>query len=121
MNENALNHVSWTIIEQYFKDIGYVVLDLNDISFFDQMQIFGNAKKIVGPSGAGFTNLIFAKEGTVVVEINPDIESHLTEIFKQMAESYNLNFNRINLPKVLDGYEIVKILKEQFPDMLRSL
>ena len=109
------------IIEQYFKDIGYVVLDLNDISFFDQMQIFGNAKKIVGPSGAGFTNLIFAKEGTVVVEINPDIESHLTEIFKQMAESYNLNFNRINLPKVLDGYEIVKILKEQFPDMLRSL
>jgi hypothetical protein len=38
-----------------------------------------------------------------------------------MAESYSLNFSRINLPKVLDGYEIVKILKEQFPDMLRSL
>jgi hypothetical protein len=109
------------VLEQYFKDIGYVVLDLNDISFFDQMQIFGNAKKIIGPSGAGFTNLIFAKEGTVVVEINPDTESHLTEIFKQMAESYNLKFDRINLPKITDGYEIVKILKEQFTDMLRSL
>jgi hypothetical protein len=109
------------VIEQYFKDIGYTVLDLNDISFFDQMQIFGNAKKIIGPSGAGFTNLIFAKEGTVVVEVNPDTESHLTEIFKQMAESYNLRFHRINLPKIIDGSKIVKILKDQFLHILNPM
>ena len=109
------------IIEKYFSDKGYKVIDLNLVSFHDQIQIFGNAKKIVAPSGAALTNLIFAKEGTEVIEINPDIKSHLTEIFKQMADCYNLKFSRINLPKVLDGKEIIKIFDEQFTDMLRSL
>lgn len=108
------------VVEKYFESIGYTVLDLNNISFHDQIQIFGNAKKIVAPSGAALTNLIFCKPGTDVIEINPDIESHLTEIFKQMCWCYKLNFNRINLPKLIDGNDIVKMLKEQFTDMLRS-
>jgi capsular polysaccharide biosynthesis protein len=39
------------------------------MSFEEQVRLFRNAEVVVGPHGAGFTNLIFSKPGTRVVEI----------------------------------------------------
>lgn len=45
------------------------------MSHRDQVAIFGEAALIVGPSGAAFTNLVFATPGAKVVEIcAPDIQ-----------------------------------------------
>jgi hypothetical protein len=38
-------------------------------SIIEQMSVFASARAVVGPHGAGFSNLMFAPEGTTVVEI----------------------------------------------------
>jgi capsular polysaccharide biosynthesis protein len=49
--------------------MGFQVCRLESMVFEDQVRLFRNAEVVVGPHGAGFTNLIFSKPGTRVVEI----------------------------------------------------
>ncbi len=48
---------------------GFEVVTLSELSIADQVSTFADAEFIVGPHGAGFANLAFAREGTKFVEI----------------------------------------------------
>ena len=50
-------------------EMGFQVCRLESMTFEEQVRLFRNAEVVVGPHGAGFTNLIFSKPGTRVVEI----------------------------------------------------
>lgn len=50
-------------------EMGFQVCRLEQMPFEEQVRLFRNAELVVGPHGAGFTNLIFSKPGTRVVEI----------------------------------------------------
>jgi hypothetical protein len=50
-------------------EMGFQVCRLENMTFEEQVRLFRNAEVVVGPHGAGFTNLIFSKPGTRVVEI----------------------------------------------------
>jgi len=50
-------------------EMGFQICRLEKMSFEEQVRLFRNAEIVVGPHGAGFTNLIFSKPGTRVVEI----------------------------------------------------
>jgi capsular polysaccharide biosynthesis protein len=50
-------------------EMGFQVFRLEEMPFDEQVRVFRNAEIVVGPHGAGFTNLIFSKPGTHVVEI----------------------------------------------------
>lgn len=49
--------------------LGFKTVYLSEMSFSDQVNLFVNARMIVGVHGAGFANLVFASRGTVVYEI----------------------------------------------------
>ena len=49
-------------VESLLKERGFIVLDPGTLSFDEQVKIFSNASMIVGPTGAGFANLLFAPE-----------------------------------------------------------
>ena len=54
---------------------GFEVVRPEEMSHRDQVEMFGEAALIVGPSGAAFTNLVFATPGAKVIEIcAPDIQ-----------------------------------------------
>ncbi|MBS0656271.1 MAG: glycosyltransferase family 61 protein [Verrucomicrobia bacterium] len=53
---------------------GFAVLHLEDLSIYDQAALFHNADTVVGPHGAGFTNLIFCKPGTHIIEIDHGVQ-----------------------------------------------
>lgn len=50
-------------------EMGFQICRLESMTFEEQVRLFRNAEVVVGPHGAGFTNLIFSKPGTRVVEI----------------------------------------------------
>ena len=52
---------------------GFSIIALSELSFSDQINLFHNAKQIVGLHGAGFANLIFSKPGTFVLEFKSDV------------------------------------------------
>jgi hypothetical protein len=51
------------------QEMGFQICRLEEMLFEEQVRLFRNAEVVVGPHGAGFTNLIFSKPGTCVVEI----------------------------------------------------
>lgn len=50
-------------------EMGFQICRLEEMPFEEQVRVFRNANVVVGPHGAGFTNLIFSQPGTHVVEI----------------------------------------------------
>jgi capsular polysaccharide biosynthesis protein len=61
LNEDAVI----TLVGQY----GFEVVCPGDLSVVEQVTHFSEASVIVGPHGAGFTNMIFAPEGATLVEL----------------------------------------------------
>lgn len=50
--------------------LGFRRYDLETMSVGDQISLFYNAECIIGPHGAGLSNIAFCREGTKVIEIN---------------------------------------------------
>lgn len=66
---------------------GFVSYCLEDLSIREQATLFNNAKVIVGPHGAGWTNLIFCKPGTKIIEIDHGLKGdEQRSPFKGMAK-----------------------------------
>lgn len=65
---------------------GFVSYCLEDLSISEQASLFNNAEVIIGPHGAGWTNLIFCKQGTQIIEIDHGLRaSEQRSAFKGMA------------------------------------
>ncbi|WP_171814979.1 glycosyltransferase family 61 protein [Halovivax ruber] len=73
------------LLEQF--DIEPYVLE--DLSFEEQMRLFSNAEVIIGPHGAGLTNMIAAND-PLIVELLPDkiMKPHFHHIAKSMNFQY---------------------------------
>ncbi|MDJ0688701.1 MAG: glycosyltransferase family 61 protein [Xenococcaceae cyanobacterium MO_188.B32] len=56
---------------------GFVSYSLETMSFMEQIQLFSSAEIIIGPHGAGFTNIIFSqKQPTVIELVTPWVSPH---------------------------------------------
>jgi hypothetical protein len=54
------------------KDRGFQAVDMEQLSFEQQVRIVHNAKMIVGPTGAAWTNLLFSRRGSRALCWMPD-------------------------------------------------
>jgi capsular polysaccharide biosynthesis protein len=57
-------------VEDYFKNNGYEIIELSNMSIQDQISYFYNAHYIAGQMGAGLINGIFSKNNTKFVCVN---------------------------------------------------
>lgn len=65
-----LNHDAvFTMLQQVFPHLEWVTFDVGSIS--DTATLFSQAAIIVGPHGAGLTNMVFSKSGIHIVEFMP--------------------------------------------------
>ena len=58
------------------------------------MKLFNNAKFVIGPHGAAFSNLVFCRPKTKVIEIKPRKQPNN---YKKISILNNLNYAQINL------------------------
>lgn len=80
-------------VETLLKQYGYVTLTLENYSVNKQAFLFNNATKIVGVHGGGFTNIIFCKQHTKIIEIfSPN---WINLCYWTIAAQLNLEYNSI--------------------------
>ena len=58
-------------MQKTLKRLGYVVIEPGNLSFAKQIEIFRQARVIVGAHGSAFANLVFAQPGAHVVDLMP--------------------------------------------------
>ena len=56
-------------VAEFFRSFGWAVVDLEELSFADQISWFANAEAVVAEHGAGLTNLVWCSLGTKVLEL----------------------------------------------------
>jgi capsular polysaccharide biosynthesis protein len=49
--------------------LGFEVVKLEDFSVAEQASLFSKAEIIIGPHGSGFTNIVFCKPNTVIIDL----------------------------------------------------
>lgn len=80
---------------------GFISVNLSELSVPEQINIFRSAEAISGPHGAGLTNLLFAKKGTLVIELMQD--NYINDCFKFISIGRELNYTSIINPTLLNG------------------
>lgn len=80
-------------LRNYLESVGFKTIMLEELSVQEQARCFDSANVIVGPHGAGFANLVFARPGTLVVEIDhrgcDEPRSHFKRLSKILECEYH--------------------------------
>lgn len=72
------------------REYGFERVLLEELSFLDQVQLFYDAELIIGPHGAGLTNLLFCREDAAVIELfSPN---YVNVIYWSLANQIGLDY-----------------------------
>jgi len=81
------------------KKNGYTIINPQQYTINEQIELFADAQKIVAPMGSSLANLVFCKAGTEVVEIAPLFknknETIVAERYKNLCKICSLNYRKI--------------------------
>ena len=109
---NIINHAEvLEMLKIKYNDIEWVVFD--SLSFEETVTLFSKAKIIVGPHGAGLTNMLFSPNEITIVEFmiidNPNV------CYWHMSEMLDNNYYMIpcitsNQNFIVDMHEVEKLL-----------
>ena len=80
-------------IYNFLKEKGFSKYKVGELSFFEQIYLFNNAKIIIGAHGAAFTNLVFSEPNTKIIEIRPPAQTNNN--YKRISQIRNLNYRLI--------------------------
>lgn len=93
--------------------IGFSIITLEDYSIKQQGAILNNAKIVIAPHGAGLSNLVFCKAGTIVVEFFSPLYINMCyhqlcylngmDYYYYIGEEYQ---DEINTPNILHNIKI---------------
>ena len=72
---------------------GFEVVCLTDVPLFQQIEMFAEARIVVGPHGAGLTNVVFSEPGSVLIEFVP--EGWKIDCFEILARNVELKYRSI--------------------------
>lgn len=84
-NEDALSSI--------LKDFGFTIMDDKPRTVAEQINIFSNADVIIGPHGAAFTNILWCKPGTQLIELFP--KNYYPPYFRALSAALGLKYAAI--------------------------
>lgn len=79
---------------------GFESYRLEEISVAEQVQLFANAEVVVGPHGAGLSNLVYSEDVTVVELFGDNVKQN----FSRIAEAAGFDYHRLQCRQ--DGPDI---------------
>ena len=81
-------------IKNYLLKKNFILVKLHELKFIDQVQLFNDAKCVVGLHGAGFANIVFCKPGTKIIELRG---VHSGRQYENLAKSNNLDYDSVTV------------------------
>jgi len=100
---------------QFLETKGFTSYKVGQLDFFEQIYLFNNAKIIIGPHGAAFTNIIFCKPKTNIIEILPN--THKSKKCARLSSVLDLKHTRIKTLEVSDDNKKFGDIKFEIEDM----
>jgi len=100
-------------LTEVLTEFGFKTVTMSGLSLPDQINLFRNAENIIGPHGAAFANLAFAKPGATLIEFFSS--GHYAPCFNRISGSQGLKYGfLVGNPTGLGGFEVS-------PDHLRAI
>tara|TARA_Y100000590_G_scaffold188900_1_gene215220 strand:+ start:1041 stop:2144 length:1104 start_codon:yes stop_codon:yes gene_type:complete len=124
-SESQYNHCQFQNNDEiinFLNSKGFKSYKVGQLDFFEQIFLFNNAKIIIGPHGAAFTNIIFCKPKTSIVEIIP--ENHPSRQNVRLSKILDLNLTRIITPALKDEekkYGDIKFSIEEMNEVIKKI
>ena len=90
-------------IEPEVASHGFSIFYLETLSWQEQVRLFSNAKYLIGPSGSGMLNAVFAGQGTRLVDLegfHVTILQH-TKIYSSTKKTYSFASGRLIHPTTI--------------------
>lgn len=106
------------LIAKILADKGFLVVDLENKPFTEQLNIFFNARSIISIHGAGLTNIFICEKSTRIIEIFP--LGFNGEFFKSISNRLGLNFKRYSIKPNNASYDI-KVSQNDLLNIMRLL
>jgi len=108
-------------IETILAVFGFECYTFEDLSFGDQVQLMYQTKILISNHGAGLTNMLFLKEGSIVFELRQENDA-LNNCYFSLADALQCNYyyllckpqtiNDYNSDIIVDVNHFKKIVKE---------
>ena len=103
---------------------GFKSLELSELSFDEQVDLFSRAEAVIGVHGAGLSNLVFAPAGCLVTEIAG--QSYCPNMFEEIATHRCHNYSRLLGEQVDNGWsenskKDIRLDDEQLAALLGSV
>lgn len=86
-NRLVVNEVE---LVEYLYKYGFTMVEMEHLSVAEQINLFNNAQIVIGPHGSAFTNIIFCKPGSTLIDIMPS--SNIVSCFYGIALHLNINY-----------------------------
>ena len=87
---SARNVINEKELLKFLGSHGFVELQMESLSVFEQIALFNQAEMIVGPHGSAFANIVFCKENALLIDILP--ETNLATCFYNMATQLGMRY-----------------------------
>ena len=101
VNRNLINE---TDIIHELRKFDFRIVDLNNLSILEQIQLFSNAEVVVSPTGSSLMNIAFCQAGTKIYEISPRYNDKYEDYFKfryrKISQYLNLEYIRVDADPV---------------------
>jgi hypothetical protein len=82
-------------VDRFFKDLKFEVFDNSVYSIAEQIAAFKSADLIVAVHGAGLTNIVYCRPGTVVIEITPIGYDQGVTSYRSLSDMFDLRYFQI--------------------------
>ena len=87
---------------EHLKPLGFVSYALENMSISEQADLFSRAEMIVGPHGAGMTNILFSKNVTLIELFSGD-SNYLQPVFFSLSQALGFKYGYVVGEKVGRG------------------
>ena len=87
-------------IIDFLRKKGFESYQTSKLDFFEQIYLFNNAKIIIGPHGAAFSNIIFSKPGLRLIELIP--KDHPSIKCEKISNLLKFDYKKIKLNREIN-------------------